>query len=292
MPTAFSTPVDILSASTPIVAKKEGSQMGYGKYLLDTDEKKARFLTHALLGHRVFEIAGRPDARAVMERLIESVRNQNFSDRLLKRKHGGGFFESYNYKEFIETPSDYKTSFRIVADAFGNVRYGFLLRSASKEGEEPLQQPDTSDYDPLEEVQYAGSDANMLLTHPDSPFYITPTKIVSNYAQGGEKIFLNGQPVVNAIDRQVLIEHGIDPDNPQIPYTLSQLASKIGRACRGDYPFVGADFMQTNAAASNYYFLEANINPVIWAEGLGLDPQTHSLEDCSLEMTNRVLAAA
>lgn len=290
MPHSYATPLEIMSTDKPVVAKRSVDQQGIGKYLLESEEQKARFLTWALLGaNTLSSIAENPHPEEVMHSLVEKVKRRDFSDPRFARDQG--LFPGYTIEDYIQTPSEYNSSYRVVADTNGRIHYGLLLHSSSKKGEE-LVKPNDMDVDPLEEVRNLGSYVKLLLNHPDSPLFIPPASVVSNYARGGKEIILNGQKVEDPVERQVALEHGIDPDNPQIPDSLRELSAKIGKACRADYPYVGIDFLQSASDPLTYYFLEANISPGIDPEDIGLDPQKYSKADSALELMKRVVSSS
>lgn len=136
------------------------------------------------------------------------------------------------FQEYVESPSEYNTYFRVVVDGFGKIHYGVLMRSGLKKGE--------------------GKTAEGVVN------------IIPRTTEGRQKIWLNGQPILDEENKKVLIAHGISPDNPKIPELIAKDSSLIGIALRGHYPFVGLDFIYDKKL--RHYLLEFNARP-------GLDPE-------------------
>jgi hypothetical protein len=291
MPPSYATPEEILDTDDPVVAKWNFGQRGVNKFLLDTEEKKVKFLTFTLLsGDVIHELASEGNAEEQISEAMEQVRRRDFSGPLAPDAPDSAFAD-YHYEAFIETPSDHNTSFRIVSDAFGNVDHGILLYSLDKKGERILQDPDDNAQSITEIINHPW-EIHKLLTHPASPLYIASADITSNSSRGGKKIFLNGEPLTDPVERDIALAHGVNPDNPQIPNPLHSLSSKIGKASRGDYPYVGSDFLQTRTGSPPYYFPETNPGPGIYPEDLGLDPTEYSEADSTLIMMRRAANSA
>ena len=238
----------ILDFEQPIVAKDPSSDRGESVFLLPNKESLAKFLAYDS------NFFGNPWYRS---------NDLNLASQIAIRTHNWdweGFYQlhpsyPWRFEEYIETPSDFYTSFRILADGYGNIHYGTLLRSPVKKGGKRISSPDS--FEPLK--------------NPNSRFYLNSPSIVSNAAQGGIGIQLNGEAVLDPINRQVLIDHGINPDNPRIPESMEQKASKVGKIMKTMYPFTGVDFVDNLSLED--LFLEANNGPTLFAEGLGVSKE-------------------
>lgn len=281
-------PVDEIRSEKSVVIKHPHKDHGRGKFLLETDEQKVKYLTFAMLGNNAAEVLRLPNKEQVVDQLLDEVRSGNIRSRYLNDPYLLDYFER---QEFIETPGQYYSSFRIVADAWGNIQYGQVCKS--KEPKSKKMPPELVDFNPnesLDEACRGGWELYLLLQHPESPFFLDSRRFVSNISSKGERILLDGNPVRKRVNRQLLENLGIDPDHPTVPSVLQESASELGRFCRPLWPFAGLDYMkrQENEA---YYFLEANIAPQLAAEPLNMDGRS-SQKARQLEMMQRVIRSA
>ena len=271
----------ILDAKQPLVGKWIGHG-GKGKFLLRSEEDKARFLAVAATGNFLWPILRSGQRAEKVQQLLELVRERRFGDIIFEQE-----LPYYSVEEYIEQPTKYNTSFRIVADAYGNIHYGLLLFKTREKTMKKLYQAGN----PFDSALRRGGASYDFLMHPQSPLYIPSPDIISNHFGGGEKIRLRGEKIGNALHRSILQAHGIDPDNPQIPRPLAEAAKKIGRAARYDYPFVGVDFVQRKGKGSRprYYFLEANIGAAVSPYNLDFSESMNNNSDMHIEMMRRVI---
>lgn len=283
MPKQFSA-LEMLETDEPIVAKDSTSNGGEDKYLLETRTQKAKFLSWALLGQHIIYLAY-PDYHQIpkAEQIIQQVFEGNLNNTHFDKKN----LANWQLEEHIVTPTKRNTSFRVLADIHGNIHYGLLNVSSNRIGQKYIQKWKHIKHPPLIEVNIPGTRHDLLLTHPKSPFYLNSRKITSNINTGGSCIMLNGEPVRNLLLRKILFAHNIDPDNPLIPEYLLEPSRIIGMLNRGDYPYVGLDFLLR--ASGGFVFLEANKNPALNAIALNLTKHATSA-DCVMEMMRRVIA--
>src|SRR6266404_6300317 len=112
-----------------LVAKLPTEQRGEGKFLLENDTAKERFLTWALLaGHNsdsFIKLLNSPNPMGAINNLLAKVRRGDFTDPYFAPEG----VNKWQFEEYIETPGTFNTSLRIVADAFGNIHYGQVARS-------------------------------------------------------------------------------------------------------------------------------------------------------------------
>jgi hypothetical protein len=113
--------------------------------------------------------------------------------------------------------------------------------------------------------------------------------IVSNVLQGGKTVPLSGARIISPVDREVLMAHGINPDDPTIPINLIKTASRIGILARGDYPFVGVDFILDKSG--RYIYLETNFEPSISPELIGL-PLNTDTSTAHLALMKKIISSA
>ncbi len=171
------------------------------------------------------------------------------------------FYETYknkpNYKEqfgcsifqqLIETPTENKTYMRVLMSASGDVLGASLKYSRPSMQERPLQ----------------GTLEKHLLD-PKSPYYLNSSQMF-NYYSGGGNINL-GDPRLCYSDKQILIEHGIDPENPVVPAEVMEVASNIARNANRELGIMcGIDFIM-DKKDGKWYYLEIQAFPAIeeWA---------------------------
>lgn len=257
---------EVNESNEPIVAKRIGEHGGNSVYILETRKQKARFISWLLSMYDV-------KSTAQLEKLIKQVQSGDLTPNSKNSAEDNWLFE-----EYIETPSDYNTSFRILTDCFGKVHYGILIRSEQEKGVKKIQDvldvsgTKLTSKNIVDLATLPGVSTEVLLNAPSSPLYLGAKSIVSNVIKGGRRIFLNGGSVSDIKDREILTAHHIDPNKPQIPQELVEASSKIGPECRGDYPFVGIDFLL--GKDGKYYYLETNLGPGLAPELIGLPPES------------------
>lgn len=242
----------------PIVMKRTTAHGGDDIYLIENYDQWIKFQAWFRLNQNIMQLYDQPDrGKSIIEEAKRHVQEGELDwEKFLFRSQ-----ETWVAQEYINTPSDYHTSFRVLVDAFGEVYYGKLLRSACKKGLETLTLSDKSSSDPIEAATQINYALNNLLRHPQSPFYLGAKKIVSNVLEGGKAILLNGNNVTDLEDIKMLRAHGIDPQNPQVPAKILESAKRIGTACRGLYPYIGIDFIMDGNL--NPYLLEVNSGPMM-----------------------------
>ncbi len=256
MPAQFSVD-QLLSTEAAVVAKHSYSSGGKNKFLLESSQQKAAFLAWSQLYPqlRYGKAPSDEEIAQTIAQIEESGATSNPQTRF------------WNLEQFIHTPGDFDSSFRIVVDAFGQIHYSSISKAAHPKRSQLLQMAKVDN--PVQFFQRSAVPLAWLLTQPDSPFFLGTYQIVSNVAQSGQRILLNGTAQTNSDNRKLLTDLQIDPDHPTLPEPLIQPATIIGQQCRPFYPHVGVDFIQS-AGLRQYYFLEANGSPSLAAEPLGL----------------------
>lgn len=282
MPQSY-TAEEILRIPGRLVAKVPEADRGELKYLLETPEQKVKFIAWGLLYQQLGSLSDRGDSDAIIQRIFKKVSEGDFTDPFIEKR---GWLDTWVFEEYVQSPGDYNTSIRIVADALGVVHYGQVARSDAKKDATLMNIPSLQ-YPPLEEAARPGSGLSFLLSHPESPFYIAPKKFVSNIAEGGKPLLLNGQSVEDQIDRKILEDLGIDPDRPEIPKELTRTSRAIGREYRKFFPHVGVDYM-VREGNRTFVLLEVNKGPNLRPEALGLPSNVGAL-GCELELMRRLI---
>lgn len=243
----------LFESAGPFVVKFPMSDRGESVFLLEGKENIAKFIAYNIehfnnnIDHNTREVAAMTAKK--------EIAGGNWNWEGFKKIE---ISDAWSIQEYIETPSDYYTSFRILVDGYGNIHYGTLLRSPEKKGIRRVKERDQNPFD----------HSFTYLHNPENIFCLDAPDIVSNVVRGGIDIQLNGTSVNDEVNRSVLYIHGIDPDNPQIPDVMQQKAARIGIAMKGVFPFVGIDFIYDRQL--NDFFLEANPGPALLAEGLGV----------------------
>ncbi|MCL4418921.1 hypothetical protein M1146_02335 [Patescibacteria group bacterium] len=256
-PTEY-TFTEVLRLSGPFVAKDLRDDRGESVYYLEGRENIAKFIAWSF-AFTIPDTLNRKKLWKRSRRIIaasEATRKGNWDwNGFASMKPEDGWV----FQEYIETPSKFYTSFRILADGYGNIHYGTLIRSPQEKRVRRLHDPrPKEDFNP----------AYAYLRKPGSPLYIDAPHIVSNTAQGGIPIQLNGGKAADPTDREVLIAHNIDPKNPQIPKSIVKKARLIANAMGYAIPYTGIDFIYNQGLQDR--FLEANFFPTLSAQGLGI----------------------
>lgn len=236
----------------PIVAKIPSRNAGTGVFVIEDAERFVRFETYReLINQNAFQYEGDPGEK--IKAALRQVKEGNFNSAE----------DNYHiYQEFIDSPSDFFTSIRVLVDAYGEIHASELIRSRDKKWAKRMENvPLQEAYTPIEEITHGGY-FDVLILHPQGPLYLNAHTIVSNVAQGGIGVILKGEAVSDKVNRNVLIAHGIDPDHPELPDTIKDLASRIGYAARGFLPYVGVDFMMRKSDLSPI-LLEVNAGPML-----------------------------
>lgn len=157
-------------------------------------------------------------------------------------------FECSIFQQLIETPTENKTYMRVLMSASGDVLGASLKYSRPSMQERPLQ----------------GTFEKHLLD-PKSPYYLNSSQMF-NYYSGGGNINL-GDTRLCYSDKQILIEHGIDPENPEVPAAVIEVAANIARNANKELGIMcGIDFIM-DKKDGKWYYLEVQAFPAIeeWA---------------------------
>lgn len=270
IPLPLSFPLgDSLISDIPIVAKDKNKNRGENKFLLETHEQKVRFAAWMLLAQR-FDF-----------RRMPQMSNDEYVEKLKREVSSGHFYlniganptwnDGWIFEEFIESPGDSYSSFRIVPDAYGEVHYGLVTKSSHNKADDVRMTSDPRPTFPNEHAIDPFTNTG-LLTQPNSPFYLDSRSVVSNILSGGRGILLGGQTITDPEDRDLLSSLGIDPDSPHIPAELTKAASLIGKALKAGIPFTGIDFMRRKNG--EFVLLEVNTGPLLFAQAFGEPAKT------------------
>lgn len=159
--------------------------------------------------------------------------------------------EDYDVQEFIETPSNHFTHYRIFTTGDGNIVGAVMSVSGNRK--------DQMKIDSRPGPFLGGNIYNC----EDIPTYLGCKKVISNHAQGGSQIAFdangNSKPLTDN-DREVLVAHGYDPSNVTLNHKLTDLASGVAKLfSQHGILYAGQDWMQD--PQGNFYLIELNAGP-------------------------------
>lgn len=180
-----------------------------------------------------------PEQLEIFKKFYETYKNK----KVYQEQFGCSIFQ-----QLIETPTENKTYLRVLMSASGDVLGASLKYSRPSMQDRPLQ----------------GTFEKHLLD-PKSPFYINSTGMF-NYYSGGGNINL-GQSRFDYSEKQMLIEHGIDPENPILPAEVMEVSANIARNANKELGIMcGIDFIM-DKNDGKWYYLENQAFPAIdeWA---------------------------
>lgn len=153
-------------------------------------------------------------------------------------------------EDFIETPTEYGTSYRVTTTATGHIQAATLNRTAEPILVKPVAPDDVTD-------------AWMPLVDPSSRLHIKPRKITSNIISGGRAIPLQTDRYsltnlpMSWEDDDVLIFHGIDERDRRLPKEIADVAVRSSLALGPSLGLqLGVDILVDRGL--NPYLLEVN----------------------------------
>ncbi|MBI3619847.1 hypothetical protein HY214_01740 [Candidatus Roizmanbacteria bacterium] len=263
----------------PVMAKFDRSHGGDHKYLLETTEQKIRFIAAfvhypAILSHMTLTERGDLLETGKALTFLLQTAGMLIQDGSIFTRQSEGLDILKNevvFQEFIRTPSQRYTTYRVLADAFGNVHYSALVCSQGRKAEARLVQPvRTSPLSLDEQSEILRDQASLLdhlFTHPKNPFFLN-SRSAKSYNGDSDDIILSGQKIESEEYRAILEAHGINPDQALPSAELLSAGSRLGRSFRFRQPYGGFDIIQSEDG--KLFFLEANDDPALIAEGLGM----------------------
>lgn len=184
--------------------------------------------------------------------LIETKEQLEIIKRFYK-EYGtrASYKEAFNYticQQFIDTPTNYKTYMRVLMSASGKVMGASLKYSVGGSKKRETQ----------------GIFENHFL-NKNSEYYLNCQGMFGYYS-GGENISFT-QPRYSTEKQAVLEAHEIDPENPELPEDVVEVAKAIASKCNKELGIIcGIDFIQ-NVVDGKWYYLENQAFPAIdeWA---------------------------
>lgn len=150
-------------------------------------------------------------------------------------------------QEFIQTPTKFNTSLRVVTSSSGDILCASLKYS----------KPDLNKND----VKCGLIDR--YLSNPESPFYLGSEDIISNTVAGGNSILIGKENYSN-IEKEILQAHGINPNNVNIPEDVVEAAINIAINCKREIGAIsGIDFILDNKT-KQWKYLEQQEYPMMY----------------------------
>jgi hypothetical protein len=259
--------VDFESSET-VFAKHRYSDKGRFKFLIETEEQKAKLkawlvLTREIDKEYLLDLTF-PDFIDELDGLVDYfTQNPDKFDKSL--------LNDWQFQKFIEPTQGYLSKIRAISDMYGNISYAYTrIQPTSIDGKVPILKK-TSKNHPLrlaymnrETIAY-NDIGEALLTDPLSPMFLNTKDMVTNSQKQGYSISLNGQNRLLPQEIRRYLEHqNIDPDYPLVPINIARATSQIGQTYRSLWPYCAPDFMFDDKT-NKYYYLETNLLPELFA---------------------------
>lgn len=150
-------------------------------------------------------------------------------------------------QEFIETPTEYNTSLRVITSSSGDILCSSLKYSKSD----------------LDHSDVKCGLIDRYLSNSESPFYLGSESIISNTVAGGNSILL-GKDNYSEEEKEILESHEIDPNNATVPKDVVEAATNIAVNCRREIGAIsGMDFIFDNKS-KKWKYLEQQEYPMMY----------------------------
>lgn len=250
----------------PFVLKNEIAQGGTDKVLIKTPKQLELFKKfYEEINDYSFKEAIR-EARIQYHLGPEVVFNEDGSSnsyigigRLNYKKR---LYEDFTMQEYIETPTEFNTSLRVVTSSSNDILCSSLKYSKPSKGKR----------------KHYGL-VDRYLCEATSPYYLRSKSIISNTVSGGKSITL-GDYNYSKEEKRVLLAHGIDPKNACVPSSVEEAALSIAVNCRREIGAIsGIDFIY-DCHKNEWKYLEQQEYPMMYTycETYGL-PYTQETSD-------------
>ncbi|MBQ9318757.1 MAG: hypothetical protein IJR82_03925 [Bacilli bacterium] len=221
----------------PFVIKNEAEHGGNGKYLIKNSDQlnKFNYFYHQFSTYYNQE----------MSKYKECHPNKDIS-YLSANEFKKILHEKFVIQEYIQTPTSYNTSLRVLTSLSGDVLCSSLKYF------NPDVKINSNNHDII----------SSLLLDKSSPFYLGVESVISNTVAGGSSILL-GENNYNDLEKQILIAHNIDPYNSKIPSNVEKAALDIACRCSREIGAIcGIDFIYSEED-HKWYYLEEHEFPML-----------------------------
>lgn len=236
----------------PLVLKNEESQGGMEKFLINKPEQLE------ILKRFYYEI--NPYAR---KKTIEKVKQKFSYYKDLEFDENGRsnkgicidfvdykkeFHENMIIQKYIKTPTQYNTSLRVLTSSSGDI-----LCSSLKYSDTAI----------IKDKKYHGL-FDRYLSDPLSPYFLGGESIISNTVAGGKSILL-GKDNYSKHEQEILIAHGIVPNNANVPKNVMTACANIAVNCSREIGAIcGIDFIFDEEERS-WKYLEEHEYPMLYS---------------------------
>ena len=158
------------------------------------------------------------------------------------------FNKLYIMQEYIETPTQYNTSLRVLVSSCGDILYSVLKYALpQKIGEEPKD-----------------GILSYYLLNEQSKYFLGGETFVSNTIAGGNNILL-GEDNYSELERTILKEHGIDPDDATVPESIRIACQEVMKSCGKELGAIcGMDFIY-DVKDREWRYLEEHEWPMLYS---------------------------
>ena len=158
------------------------------------------------------------------------------------------FFESMRFQEFVETPTVYNTSLRVLFNCVGDILAASIKYAVTSECNYRL----------------CNGLFDRYLSNPCGPYFIGSESIVSNTINGGNSILL-GKDSYTDEEKIILLAHNINPDIPLVPDDVLNACLSVSKNCRsGIGALCGMDFI-FDAKTHRWKYLEEHEFPMFFS---------------------------
>lgn len=235
----------------PFVLKNEDSEGGVEKFLFKSQEqvdllKKFYNEINDYSRKKAIEDVKRTWSPVKLEFDAYGHSNRGISVNFIDYKKE--FHQNMRIQKFIKTPTEYYTSLRVLVSSSGDI-----LASSLK---------------------YSGGNSNSnrkfyglfdrYLQDPSSPYFLNSESIVSNTVAGGNSILLESDNY-SELEREILIAHDIDPENPIVPLNVAKACTDIAVCCKREIGAIcGLDFIYDDEDKT-WKYLEEHEYPMLYS---------------------------
>lgn len=236
----------------PLILKNEESQGGTEKFIIRTNEQleKVKRFYNEINSYdrqrRINELRQYYDDPNV--EVDEKGRcNRGLSINFIDYKEE--FKENMRFQKFINTPTSYNTSLRVLFSSSGDV-----IASSLKYSKTIINDSDKKYYGLFDRY----------LSNPESPYFIATESIVSNTVAGGNSILLGKEEYSNE-EKSILLEHGINPDDAVVPEEIVNACNNVATNCSREIGAIcGMDFIY-DVSEHKWKYLEEHEYPMLYS---------------------------
>ena len=182
--------------------------------------------------------------------LISSEQQLKKLKEFLEKYGLEAFFSKFMViQKYVETPTEYNTSLRILVSSSGDILYAALKYAEVKE-------VGSGNFDDNSDM------FDYYLLNKNSPYFLGGKTIASNTLAGGNNILLE-ESGYSELERQILIAHGIDPDNSLVPEEIRLACQEVMKNCGKELGAIcGMDFIY-DVKTGKWKYLEQHEYPML-----------------------------